>query len=521
MSAFVHKLTTLIFGSANERLLKRLWPIAREVNALEPEIKTLSDDELRGRTAKFKEFIESRIAEAEMEGATPQERAKSLRTVIDAALDEILPEAFAVVREASRRTTGMRHFDVQLIGGMILNRGTLAEMKTGEGKTLVATLPTYLNALTGKGVHIVTVNDYLAKRDAEWMGKIYRFLGLTVGVIQHDMDDFERKEAYNCDITYGTNNEFGFDYLRDNMKFDPSALVQRGHYYAIVDEVDSILIDEARTPLIISGASEESTEKYYVANECLVRLKAEQQRLVAEIKKADGDVDLKEDPRLLYHVDEKQHTATLTEEGVESAERILAVGNLYDPSNMEMLHCVEQSLKAHTLYNLDKQYIVKDGEVIIVDEFTGRIMPGRRWSDGLHQAVEAKEGVKIEAENQTLATITLQNYFRLYPKLAGMTGTAETEAAEFGEIYKLDVAVVPTNRDMVRKDFNDVIYRTEREKWDAVVKEIEELHKKGQPVLVGTVSVESSETLAARLKKARVPHNVLNAKPEYAAREAD
>jgi preprotein translocase subunit SecA len=521
MSALVHRITTKIFGSANERLLKRLWPMAHEINALEPEMQALSDDELRARTSKFKEFIDRSIVEAEIVGDTPEEQKKSLRRVIDDALQEILVEAFAVVREASKRTTAMRHFDVQLIGGMVLHRGTIAEMKTGEGKTLVATLPAYLNALAGKGVHVVTVNDYLAKRDTEWMGKIYRFLGLTVGCIQHDMDDFERKAAYNCDIVYGTNNEFGFDYLRDNMKFDPAALVQRGHFYAIVDEVDSILIDEARTPLIISGASEESTEKYYAANDCMIRLKGEQQKRVGEIKSSDGDVDLKQDARLVYHVDEKQHTASLTEEGVEAAEQILGVGNLYDPSNIEMLHCVEQSLKAHTLYHLDKQYIVKDGEVIIVDEFTGRVMPGRRWSDGLHQAVEAKEGVKIEAENQTLATITLQNYFRLYSKLAGMTGTAETEAAEFADIYKLDVAVIPTNRPMVRDDYNDVIYRTEREKWDAVAKEIEELHKKGQPVLVGTVSVESSEMLSARLKKSRVPHNVLNAKPEHAAREAD
>src|SRR5262252_7471133 len=507
MSAIVHKITTKIFGSANERLLKRLWPIVYEINALEPEIAQLSDDDLRARTAKFKELIERSVAQAEITGDTAAEQKKSLRRAIDDALGEILVEAFAVVREASRRATGMRHFDVQLIGGMVLNRGMIAEMKTGEGKTLVATLPAYLNALAGKGVHVVTVNDYLAKRDTEWMGKIYRFLGLTVGCIQHDMDDFERKEAYNCDIVYGTNNEFGFDYLRDNMKFDPTALVQRGHFYAIVDEVDSILIDEARTPLIISGASEESTEKYYSANECMIKLRAEQQKRVADIKSADGDVDLKQDARLIYHVDEKQHTASMTEEGVEVAERILGVGNLYDPNNIEMLHCVEQSLKAHTLYHLDKQYIVKEGEVIIVDEFTGRIMPGRRWSDGLHQAVEAKEGVKIEAENQTLATITLQNYFRMYAKLAGMTGTAETEAAEFANIYKLDVAVMPTNMPMVREDHSDVIYRTEREKFDAVVNEIKELHEKGQPVLVGTVSVENSEALSAQLKKAHVPHN--------------
>ncbi|HXG68691.1 MAG TPA: preprotein translocase subunit SecA [Blastocatellia bacterium] len=521
MTAIINKVATKIFGSANERLLKRLWPVVAEINALEPEMQRLSDDELRARTAKFREHVQKRLAEAEITGDTEQDRKKAERAAIDEALDEILVEAFAVVREASRRVTGMRHFDVQLIGGMVLHRGMIAEMKTGEGKTLVATLPAYLNALAGKGVHIVTVNDYLARRDAEWMGGIHRFLGLTVGCIQHDLDDGERQEAYGADITYGTNNEFGFDYLRDNMKFEPSAMVQRGHYYAIVDEVDSILIDEARTPLIIAGASEDSTEKYYLANDCIVRLKAEQAKLVAQIKKSEGDVNLKEDPRLLYHVDEKQHTASLTEEGVEAAERILGAGNLYDPSNMELLHCVEQGLKAHTLYHLDKNYIVQDGEVIIVDEFTGRTMPGRRWSDGLHQAVEAKEGVKIEAENQTLATITLQNYFRMYAKLAGMTGTAETEASEFANIYKLDVAVIPTNRPMIRRDYPDVIYRTEREKWDAVAKEIQELHQKGQPVLVGTVSVESSEMLSEKLKKLRVPHNVLNAKPEYAAREAD
>jgi preprotein translocase subunit SecA len=521
MTAIVNKVATKIFGSANERLLKRLWPVVAEINALEAEMKGLSDDDLRARTAKFREHIDSRVGGADLGGGTHDEQKKALRQVIDEALEEVLVEAFAVVREASRRATGMRHFDVQLIGGMVLHRGMIAEMKTGEGKTLVATLPAYLNAVASRGVHVVTVNDYLAKRDTEWMGKIYRFLGLTVGCIQHDMDDMERKEAYNADITYGTNNEFGFDYLRDNMKFDPAAMVQRGHYYAIVDEVDSILIDEARTPLIISGASEESTEKYYAANDCIVRLKAEQQKRVAEIKKTDGDVDLKQDARLLYHVDEKQHSASLTEEGVEVAERFTGVGNLYDPTNMELLHCIEQGLKAHTLYHLDKQYIVKDGEVIIVDEFTGRVMPGRRWSDGLHQAVESKEGVKIEAENQTLATVTLQNYFRMYAKLSGMTGTAETEASEFANIYKLDVAVIPTNMDMVRKDHPDVIYRTAREKYDAVVQEIKELHQKGQPVLVGTVSVENSEMISTQLKRMRVPHNVLNAKPEHAGREAD
>jgi preprotein translocase subunit SecA len=521
MTAIFNKVATKIFGSANERLLKRLWPAVAEIKAYEPKLQGLSDDELRDYTPRFREQVEKRIAEADITADTPDEEKKALRLVVDEALDEILPEAFAVVGGGERSATGMRHFDVQMIGGMVLHRGMIAEMKTGEGKTLVATLPAYLNALAGRGVHVITVNDYLAKRDTEWMGKIYRFLGLTVGCIQHDMDDGERQEAYRADITYGTNNEFGFDYLRDNMKFDPTAMVQRGHWYAIVDEVDSILIDEARTPLIISGASEDSTEKYYVANEVLLKLKDVQQKRVAEIKQAEGDVNLKEDARLIYHVDEKQHSATLTEEGVEVAERFTGVGNLYDPANMELLHCIEQSLNAHSLYNLDKQYIVREGEVIIVDEFTGRVMPGRRWSDGLHQAVEAKEGVKIEAENQTLATITLQNYFRMYAKLSGMTGTAETEASEFANIYKLDVAVMPTNRDMVRKDFPDVIYRTEREKWDAVVKEIKELHEQGQPVLVGTVSVETSEMLAARLKKLHVPHNVLNAKPEHAAREAD
>ncbi len=521
MTVIFNKVATKIFGSANERLLKRLWPIVAEINALEPEMQRLSDDELRARTVKFREDVENHMAQAEINGTTLEERRKAERTEIDRALDEILVEAFAVVREASRRTTEMRHFDVQLIGGMVLHRGMIAEMKTGEGKTLVATLPAYLNALSGRGVHVITVNDYLAKRDTEWMGKIYSFLGLTVGCIQHDMDDYERQEAYGADITYGTNNEFGFDYLRDNMKFEPASLVQRGHYYAIVDEVDSILIDEARTPLIISGASEDSTEKYYTANDCIARLKVEQMKRVEELKKSEGDIDLKQDARLLYHVDEKQHSATLTEEGVEVAERITGTDNLYDPVNMELLHCIEQSLKAHSLYHLDKQYIVKDGEVIIVDEFTGRVMPGRRWSDGLHQAVEAKEGVRIEAENQTLATITLQNYFRMYSKLAGMTGTAETEASEFANIYKLDVAVIPTNMDMVRKDFSDAIYRTEREKVDAVVEEIKQLHENGQPVLVGTVSVENSEMLAARLKKIRIPHNVLNAKPEHAGREAD
>ena len=492
------KVLTKVFGSSNERFLKSIRPIVEEINALEPEIQKLSDEQLRERTAQFKAQIQDAVQDTR-----DKDHRKSTEQQI---LNEILPEAFAIVREASKRTTGMRHFDVQMIGGLVLHQGKIAEMRTGEGKTLVATLPAYLNALTGRGVHVVTVNDYLASRDAEWMGQIYRFLGLEVGVIQNDMDDFERQTAYAADITYGTNNEFGFDYLRDNMKFDLATCVQRGHYYAIVDEVDSILIDEARTPLIISGPSEESTDKYYQANAIIPQLVRGEE---LEENKKTGD----------YVVDEKNHSAVLTEEGVDKAERLLGVGNLYDPGNMELLHCVEQALKAHTLYRLDHQYVVQDGEVIIVDDFTGRLMKGRRWSDGLHQAVEAKEGVKIERENQTLATITLQNYFRLYEKLSGMTGTAETEAAEFHSTYKLDVMVIPTHMPMVRKDNPDVIYRTLPEKWDAVVEEIKELNQKGQPVLVGTVSVENSELIARRLQRAGVPHNVLNAK--YHEREAE
>jgi preprotein translocase subunit SecA len=500
----IDKFLTKVFGSSNQRWLKTIQPIINHINELEPSVKRLSDDELRARTIEFKE----RVARA-VEGARDKEERKRLERE---ALDEMLPEVFATVREASVRSTGMRHFDVQLIGGLVLHQGKIAEMRTGEGKTLVATLPSYLNALTGRGgVHVITVNDYLASRDAEWMGQIHRFLGLEVGCIQNDMDDFERQAAYAADITYGTNNEFGFDYLRDNMKFDLATCVQRGHYFAIVDEVDSILIDEARTPLIISGASDEATDKYYKADAIIPQLKRGEERdepgRGAKIKTGD------------YVVDEKQHTAVLTEEGVDKAERLLGVGNLYDPSNMELLHCVEQALKAHTLYKLDHQYVIQDGEVIIVDDFTGRLMKGRRWSDGLHQAVEAKEGVKIEKENQTLATITLQNYFRLYEKLGGMTGTAETEAAEFHSTYKLDVIVIPTNQPMVRKDASDVIYRTLPEKWDAVVEEIKECHEKGQPVLVGTVSVENSELIARRLQKADIPHNVLNAK--YHEREAE
>jgi preprotein translocase subunit SecA len=495
----IDKVLTKIFGSSNERFLKGIQPTIQQINALEPSIKALSDDELQAKTAEFKE----RVARA-VEGIEDKDKRKARE---QETLNEILPEAFAVVREASVRTIGLRHFDVQLIGGLVLHQGKIAEMKTGEGKTLVSTLPAYLNALTGRGVHIVTVNDYLASRDAEWMGRIHKFLGLTVGVIQNDLNDFERKEAYNSDITYGTNNEFGFDYLRDNMKFDIASCVQREHYYAIVDEVDSILIDEARTPLIISGASDEATDKYYLANEIIPKLvKGEKNE---ETKETTGD----------YLVDEKNHTAVLTEQGVNKAEKLLAVGNLYDPNNIEMLHCVEQALKAHTLYRNDHHYIVKEGEVVIVDEFTGRLMNGRRWSDGLHQAVEAKEGVKIERENQTLATITLQNYFRMYEKLSGMTGTAKTEEAEFLATYKIDVVTVPTHRNMIRKDMSDLIYRTLPEKWEAIAEEVKARHEKGQPVLVGTVSVENSERISAQLTKMGIKHNVLNAK--YHDREAE
>src|SRR3982750_440618 len=494
----IDKFLTKVFGSSNQRYLKTINPIIARINELEPSVKRLSDEELRARTAEFKE----RVARATADSRDKEDRKRREREI----LDELLPEAFATVREASVRSTGMRHFDVQLIGGLVLHEGKIAEMRTGEGKTLVATLPAYLNALTGRGgVHVITVNDYLASRDAEWMGQIHRFLGLEVGCIQNDMDDFERQAAYAADITYGTNNEFGFDYLRDNMKFDLATCVQRGHYFAIVDEVDSILIDEARTPLIISGPSDEATDKYKNADAIIPHLKKGED---LEGKKT-GD----------YVVDEKAHTAVLTEEGVDKAERLLGVGNLYDPSNMELLHCVEQALKAHTLYKLDHQYVVQDGEVIIVDDFTGRLMKGRRWSDGLHQAVEAKEGVEIEKENQTLATITLQNYFRLYEKLSGMTGTAETEAAEFASTYKLDVVAIPTNMPMVRTDFPDVIYRTLPEKWDAVIQEIKHCHDKGQPALVGTVSVENSELIARRLTREKVQHNVLNAK--YHEREAE
>src|SRR2546421_288509 len=499
----IDKFLTKVFGSSNQRYLKTLQPLVELVNELEPDVKKLTDDQMRARISELREQVANQIGD--ITGKDERAREERKRRTQE-ALDRVLPEVFALTREASVRSTGMRHFDVELIGGLVLHQGKIAEMRTGEGKTLVATLPATLNALTGRGVHVVTVNDYLATRDAEWMGRIYKFLGLTVGAIVNDLDDWERKDAYAADITYGTNNEFGFDYLRDNMKFDLATCVQRGYYYAVVDEVDSILIDEARTPLIISGPSEESTDKYYQANAIIPQLQRGEE---LEEGKKTGD----------YIVDEKNHSAVLTEEGVDKAERLLGVGNLYDPSNMELLHCVEQALKAHTLYRLDHQYVVQNGEVIIVDDFTGRLMKGRRWSDGLHQAVEAKEGVKIERENQTLATITLQNYFRLYEKLSGMTGTAETEAAEFHSTYKLDVIVIPTHMPMVRKDNPDMIYRTLPEKWDAVVEEIKERYEHGQPVLVGTVSVENSELIARRLQRVSVPHNVLNAK--YHEREAE
>jgi len=474
-----------VFGTKNEREVKAMLPTVQAINDLEPQMRELSDIDLAAKTIEFKEKL--------AQGAT---------------LDDLLIEAFAVVREAGRRVLNMRHFDVQLIGGMVLHKGQIAEMKTGEGKTLVATLPCYLNALEGKGVHVVTVNDYLAKRDSEWMGRLYKFLGMRVGVIVHDLDDGERQEAYGSDITYGTNNEFGFDYLRDNMKFRIEDCTQRAHHFAIVDEVDSILIDEARTPLIISGPSEESTDKYYKVNRIipkLVRGEVIEGKEPGE-KYTTGD----------YTIDEKHKSAALTEDGVLKVERLLNIGNLYDPNNIEYNHHVQQALRAHVLYQNDRDYVVKDGdegpEVIIVDEFTGRLMPGRRWSDGLHQAVEAKEGVKIQRENQTLATITFQNYFRMYKKLAGMTGTAETEAAEFQKIYKLDVTVIPTNRDLKRQEFPDVVYRTEEEKFRNAAKAIKELHDKGQPVLVGTISVEKSEKLSGILKKMGVRHEVLNAK---------
>src|SRR5436309_3735817 len=467
-----------VVGTQNERELKRLRPLVGEINALEPEIAARSDEQLRAKTAEFRQ----RLANGE-------------------TLDDLLHEAFAVVREAGRRALNMRHFDVQLIGGAVLHLGRIAEMKTGEGKTLVATLPAYLNALEGKGVHVVTVNEYLARRDSEWMGRIYRFLGMTVGVIQHEMNDAERQKAYAADITYGTNNEFGFDYLRDNMKFELAHYVQRGHSFAIVDEVDSILIDEARTPLIISGPAEESTELYYQVDRIIPHLKkgavtrGDTKAEEREALEATGD----------YIVDEKHKTVTLTESGMAKAEALVknlpqyhdVAGGLYDPENMQVLHHTNQALRAHVIFHRDVDYMVKDGEVIIVDEFTGRLMPGRRWSDGLHQAVEAKEKVRIERENQTLATVTFQNYFRKYKKLAGMTGTADTEAEEFAKIYNLDVVVIPPNRELRRIENPDLVYRTEKEKWDAIVAEILEEHKRGRPVVVGSVSIEKAEKLSA------------------------
>jgi preprotein translocase subunit SecA len=492
----VDTLLAKVIGTQNERELKKLRPLVAAVADRESALTSLTDEQLRGKTIEFRE----RAARGE-------------------SLDDLMPDAFAVVREAGRRVVNMRHFDVQLIGGAVLHRGRIAEMKTGEGKTLVATLPAYLNALAGKGVHVVTVNDYLARRDSEWMGRIYRFLGMSVGVIQHDLNDAERKVAYAADITYGTNNEFGFDYLRDNMKFDLSQYVQRGHNFAIVDEVDSILIDEARTPLIISGPAEESTELYYEVDRIIPKLKlgaVTQGNVKAEEREAleaTGD----------YIVDEKHKTVTLTEGGMATAESMLAhrlnPGGLYDPSNMPLLHHIHQALRAHALFKRDVEYVINDGQIVIVDEFTGRLMPGRRWSDGLHQAVEAKEKVKIERENQTLATVTFQNYFRKYAKLSGMTGTADTEAEEFAKIYKLDVVVAPTNRQLLRIEEPDSVYRTEKEKFDAIVNDIIEKQDSGRPVLVGTISIEKSERLSSALKKRGIKHVVLNAK--YHAQEAE
>ncbi|MCI0351908.1 MAG: preprotein translocase subunit SecA, partial [Acidobacteriales bacterium] len=512
----IGSLIAKVIGTKNERDVKRVRPIVERINALEPEMQGLSDADLRAKTDEFRTRVQERLNELapEEEGelaANPERLEKIQKEAVQQALDELLPEAFAVVREAGRRTLNMRHFDVQLIGGMVLHQGKIAEMKTGEGKTLVATLPVYLNSLAGKGVHVITVNDYLAKRDSEWMGKIYSFLGLTVGVIVHELDDDERRQAYAADVTYGTNNEFGFDYLRDNMKFDLKDCVQRGHHYAIVDEVDSILIDEARTPLIISGASEESTDKYYKVDRIIPKLDRGE-----EMKSAPGE------PKILtgdYVVDEKHKNITVTDDGWEKVEKLLGIGNVADPENWALKHHVETGVKAHALYRRDVEYVVKDGEVVIVDEFTGRLMPGRRWSDGLHQAIEAKEGVKIERENQTLATVTFQNYFRMYSKLAGMTGTAETEAAEFDKIYKLEVTVIPTNRPLRRVENADIVFRTEREKYFAVADEIQQMNKEKRPVLVGTTSIEKSERLSDLLKKKQIRHVVLNAK--YHEKEAE
>ena len=497
----LNNLLAKIFGTSNERAVKRLLPTVDAINALEPAIHALSDEELRAKTDEFRKRIADALADAKIDPAD-EDADERVRAVENAALDALLPEAFAVVREAGLRAVQMRHFDVQLIGGMVLHQGKISEMKTGEGKTLVATLPCYLNALAGHGVHVVTVNDYLAKRDAEWMGKIYGFLGLTVGVIVHDLSDEQRREAYGSDITYGTNNEFGFDYLRDNMKFDLKDMSQRGQYYCIVDEVDSILIDEARTPLIISGPTDQTTDKYARVNLIIPNLEPGELVETLETKTWTGD----------FVVDEKARAITVTDEGWEKIEKLLGIGNIADPENWDLKHHVEVAIKAHHLYKRDVEYVVKEGEVIIVDEFTGRLMPGRRWSDGLHQAVEAKEGVSIRKEDQTLATITFQNYFRLYKKLSGMTGTAETEAAEFDKIYKLEIVVIPTNRKMLRIENPDVVYRTAKEKYFAVADEIARLHEDKQPVLVGTTSIEKSELLSDILKRKGVRHVVLNAK---------
>jgi len=492
-----------VFGSKHDRDLKRMRPLIGAINELETEFEPLDDDELRARIGIIRDRIREAITDLPKDA---RERSVQVQDVLDAELVEV----FAIVREASKRATGMRHFDVQLVGGIVLHEGRIAEMKTGEGKTLVATLPVTLNALTGRGVHVVTVNDYLARRDADWMGRIYTFLGLTVGCIQNQMKDDERGQAYAADITYGTNNEFGFDYLRDNMKFSLDRMVQREHVYSIVDEVDSILVDEARTPLIISGPSEVSVDLYYKVDGVIPKLSKGE-----EIEDKHGNKEVTGD----YLVDEKAQAASLTEEGMLRVEKILGVENLWDPSQTEILHAVNQALRAHSLFERDREYIVKDGEVIIVDEFTGRLMAGRRWSDGLHQAVEAKEKVRIQSENQTLATITLQNYFRMYDKLAGMTGTAETEAEEFRKIYGLDVAVIPTNVPMVRDDAPDVVFKTEKEKFRAVIEEIHECNERSQPVLVGTVSIEKSERLSKLLQRKKIKHVVLNAK--YHEREAD
>ncbi|MDD5005089.1 MAG: preprotein translocase subunit SecA [Candidatus Omnitrophica bacterium] len=496
-----------ILGTQNERELNKLSKKVQEINALEPKISQLSDVQLRQKTIEFKEKVSKFL---DSEKFSEIEDINQRKKILQSALAEVLAEAFAVVREAGKRTVGMRHFDVQLIGGMALHEGKIAEMATGEGKTLVATLAAYLNALSGKGVHIVTVNDYLAKRDREWMGPIYEFLGISVGVIQNDMPPHLRKQEYSCDIVYGTNNEFGFDYLRDNMVISKEEMVQRELNFAIVDEVDSILIDEARTPLIISGPAEESTDKYYIINRLVPKLKRRKILEKDEIEAKYKGEDLSKGFDAI--VDEKNHTVSLTEEGVAKCESLLGISNLYDDISTEWVHHIIQAIRAHDLYEKDVDYVVKEGKVLIVDEFTGRLMPGRRWSDGLHQAVESKENIKIERENQTLATITLQNYFRMYNKLSGMTGTAFTEANEFKAIYGLDVLVIPTNKHLIRTNHPDAIYKSEEEKFDAVANEIVELFNKGRPVLVGTISIEKSERLSSMLKKRGIPHNVLNAK---------